>query len=284
MQNSYSQASRFTILIFFNAHEKLCGTSARWGQGIDSCNVGAHLWCKQSLTEGHLVLSILHVAKVDVRWPMQTNGLDWAFILTLAVNLSNGTLLRTDSLTLTELDWFHVPYLIWVQNAHPPCSFQTEWTRSAGYSTSRYKSYKLHWLIAFSLCLNSLVETSLAWLPDFQIPVALPKHLLGFGSLMCAHSTKNHAFLAGACVLREFLQQPGLCFHGAPQTLLTPSTGSKITKCWSNHLPLKAEKWHWYSGSSASNNCKFENPEMSLTMKFESLGITLGHSNFGGYR
>ena len=48
-----------------------------------------------------------------------------------------------------------------------PCSFQKEWTRSAGYSTSRYKSYKLHWLIAFLLCLNSLVETSLAWLDWF---------------------------------------------------------------------------------------------------------------------
>ena len=38
-----------------------------------SCSIGADLQCKDSLIEGHLVLSILHVvAIVDVRWPMQT--------------------------------------------------------------------------------------------------------------------------------------------------------------------------------------------------------------------
>ena len=40
--------------------------------------------------------------------------------------------------------------------------------------------------------------------------------------------------------------------HTAPP-FLTPS-GSKITKCWSNNSPQKAEEWHWYRshGSSAS--------------------------------
>ena len=39
-----------------------------------SRSIGAHLQCKHSLDEGHLVLSILYVvAKLDVRWPMQTN-------------------------------------------------------------------------------------------------------------------------------------------------------------------------------------------------------------------
>jgi len=53
-------------------------------------SIGAHLRWKHSLNEGQIVLSMVHVvAKVGVRWPMQTNWLDWAFILTQVANLSN---------------------------------------------------------------------------------------------------------------------------------------------------------------------------------------------------
>ena len=53
-------------------------------------SIGAHLQWKHSLNEGQIVLSMVHVvAKVGVRWPMQTNWLDWAFILAQVANLSN---------------------------------------------------------------------------------------------------------------------------------------------------------------------------------------------------
>ena len=46
------------------------------------------------------------LAIVGVRWPMQTNWLHWAFILTLVANLSNGALLKTTALLFISHNHF----------------------------------------------------------------------------------------------------------------------------------------------------------------------------------
>ena len=88
--------------------------------GMRLFTIGAHLRWKHSLNEGQIVLSMVHVvAKVGVRWPMQTNWLDWAFTLTQVPNLSNyGELLKTRFVLLR---------ISWVLTLNILCIFEGLW-------------------------------------------------------------------------------------------------------------------------------------------------------------
>ena len=88
--------------------------------GMNLFTIGAHLRWKHSLNEGQIVLSMVHVvAKVGVRWPMQTNWLDWAFTLTQVPNLSNyGELLKTRFVLLR---------ISWVLTLNILCIFEGLW-------------------------------------------------------------------------------------------------------------------------------------------------------------
>ena len=93
----------------------------------------------------------------------------------------------------------------------------------------------------------------------------------------------SREFVAGPC-LRNFMKQRQL--PNEPFALLRCRQAYMFllfSKNWIVVLGL-CSRWQCF------NNCKFEDPKMSLWLKFESLGkfgnyrIPLGHSNFAGYK
>ena len=96
-------------------HEELGGTSARWGQGIHLRSIWAHLRCKHSLTEGHLVLANVGLGlhfesgSEPIRWGAAQDGFIGIYRVGYFVDRVSLRVVLTDSLTLTGLDWFHIP-------------------------------------------------------------------------------------------------------------------------------------------------------------------------------